>query len=924
MKHCQPTPRRRVLLVFSAILLFAGAQSWAQSLRLSKHADFSTTDGIFSFSDSLHAQVVAPNLNYLDPKKNEYELKSASGGFSAKGAFFNNLNGTYETHIPLGALNRSESAWEFRAEVEDGQGVKFESRINITIQNGGTSDTLALLGRIDSLGTNFFRISNTTFFVDNQTRITENGQIKPFSILMNNWKVNVVAARRADNRYWALAIDILERSSEFEIETKGIIASIQNNVVTVNNIHFTVSNATELLDRNNNLTTLASFKVGMLVEAKGMRQANGEVAATRLKIEDDVIGGDEIEFTGKITALRVDSSNAGLQLFVSVDATLFEVNNQTVILGFNNEPISFFALRVGEVVEIKGQTRSGNLPALAVRIKREDRNGGTDIEFTGVITALQDSTVFVNDLAVRVVRSTVILDNNNNFIPFSALRSGLLVEVHANISTDSTFIATRIKVEDDNNDEVELRGFIDALTSNSVTVLGVKFSVNDSTIVRDNLNNIISFSSLQVGMLVEIRGERLLDGSLFATDIKREDLGNDEIELRGLISALGADNLTVSGVTFYVTNATVVLDRNNMSIPFSQLAVGMIVEVRADLQNGRWVATKIHIEDGIDRIVEIRGRLERLLPTGFLMLGREIRVTNTTVFLNEQNQPITFADLRVNDFVEVRAQLLTDSILVALRVKREDNSTSEIEFTGSINVLSFTTITVGNIIVRVDGATVYLDHNNQPIKITDLHLGMVVEVKALRQADGSLLATRVKAEQRLALNGVIAQVLGSQLSIQGLPVQLTSGTTVFDQQNRPVTAQALRANQRVDLVAQTVQGQTQVVTLRIVFASPTSVANAASVNAPREFVLSQNYPNPFNPSTVIRFLLPQTGHATLAVYDILGHRVRTLVDGVQTAGAQQVTWDGRDDRGTAAASGMYFYRLSANGLTQTRKLTLMR
>ena len=924
MKQGQQTRRGRTRFLLSAILMLAVTQSWAQSLQLSKRADFSTTDGIFSFSDSLHARVVAPDLNYLDLKKNEFELKTLNSLYSTKGAFINNLTGTYEAHIPLSALNRTETAWEFRAELEDKQGARFETRVNITIQVSGASDTLALLGRIDSLGTNFFRISNTTFFVDTQTRITENGQIKPFSILMNNWKVNVVAAQRADNRYWALAIDIIERSSEFEIETKGIIASIQNNVVTVNNIHFIVSNATELLDRNNNLTTLASFKVGMLAEAKGMRQANGEISATRLKIEDDVIGGDEIEFTGKITAIRVDSSAAGLKLYVSVEATLFEVNNQTAILGFDNEPISFFDLRVGEIVEIKGQTRSGNLPVLAVRIKREDRNGGTDVEFKGVITGLQDSTVFVNDLAVRVVRSTVILDNNNNFIPLSALRTGLLVEVHANISTDSSFLATRIKVEDNDNDEVELRGFIDALTSNTITVLGVKFSVNDSTIVRDNLNNIISFSALQVGMLVEIRGERLLDGAILATNIKREDFGNDEIELRGLISALGADNLTVSGVTFYVTNATVILDRNNVSIPFSQLANGMIVEVRADLQSGRWVATKIHIEDGIDRIVEIRGRIERLLPAGFLMLGREIRVTNTTIFLNEQNQPITLADLRVNDFVEVRAQMLSDSILVALRVKREDNSTSEIEFTGSINVLSFTTVTVGNIIVRVDGATVYLDHNNQPIKITDLHLGMVVEVKALRQAEGSLLATRVKAEQRLALNGVISQVLGSQISIQGLPVQLTSGTTLFDQQNRPVTAQALRANQLVDLVAQTVQGQSQVVTLRIVFSAPTNVATAPSVNAPREFVLSQNYPNPFNPSTVIRFLLPQTSHATLAVYDVLGHRVRTLVDGVQTAGEQRVTWDGRDDRGAAVASGMYFYRLSANGLTQTRKLTLMR
>lgn len=907
------------ILILLAVSGFA--EAGAQTLQLSRRVDLATADGIYSFNDTLHARVTAVNLNYFDLKKNEFELQSASGDHKVKGAFFNNFNGTYDAHIPLGVLNRSETSWEFRAEVEDGQGVKFETRVNITIQNGGVGDTLGLVGRIDSLGANFFRISGATFFVDNQTLITENGQIKPFSILMNNWKVSVLAERRNDNRFWALALAILERSSEFEVETKGVIASIQNNVVTVNNIHFIVSNMTMLLDRNNNPITLAGFKVGMLVEAQGMRQANGEVSATRLKIEDDIIGGDEIEFTGRITGIRVDSLQ-GLKLYVLVDATLFEVNNQTVILGFYNEPISFFDLRVGEIVEIKGVTRS-NMPALATRIEREDRNGGTDVEFTGVITALQDSLVFVNQLPVRVLPTTVLLDNNNNFIMLAALRTGLLVEVHANVGTDSTLLATRIKVEDNDNDEIELRGFIDARTSRTITVLGVTFTVNDSTIVLDNNDNPISFSSLRAGMFVEVRGDRLLDGSILATHIKLEDFGNDEIELRGLISALGADNLTVSGVTFYVTNTTVILDRNNLPIPFSALAVGMIVEVRADLQNGRWVASKIHIEDSIDRIVEIRGRLDVLLPSGFLMLGREVRVTNTTVFLNEQNQPITFGDLRVNDFLEVRAQLVTDSILVALRVRRHNNSNNEIAFSGGINALSFTSITVGNIVCQVNGATVYLDHNDQPLKITDLHLGMVVEVKALRQG-GSLLATRVKAEQRLALNGVISQIADSTLSIQGLAQQLTSTTTIFDQQNRPTTLQALRPSQRVDLVAQTVQGQNQVVSLRIVFSAATSVANEPAVNAPREFVLAQNYPNPFNPTTVIRFMLPQAGHATLAVYDILGHRVRTLVDGLQPAGERNVTWDGRDDRGAAVASGIYFYRLASAGQTQTRKLTLMR
>lgn len=912
----------RLFVCLNVMAAFGAAQAWAQTLQLSKRADFSTTDGIYSFSDTLHARVVASHLNYFAIDKNDFELKADSGGDKIQGAFTNNFDGIYEAHIQLAGLDTSETAWEFRAEIEDEQGAKFESRIDIIMQSSASGDTLVLTGRIDSLGANFFRISGATFFADAATRITENGQPLPFNALMNDWKVNVTAERRNDGRYWATVITVLERSSEFEVETKGIIASIQSGVVIVNNIRFVVLNATVILDRNNNPVTLAGLRVGMEVEAKGTRTASGDVLAERIKIEDDLIGGDEIEFTGKITALVVDSSS-GLKLQVAVDGTLFDVNNQTIFLGFNNEPLSFFDLRIGELVQIKGLTRSGNFP-LALRLKREDANGNNDLEFTGVILAIQDSLLKVNQFMIRVSPATIILDNNNNFITLAALRTGLSVEVHANLAGDGAWVATRIKVEDDDNDEIELRGFIDALTSNSITVLGVTFVVNDSTRVLDNNNLPIAFASLRTGMLVEVRGDRLLSGSLFATQIKLEDLADGEIELRGVITAIDGDSLQVAGVAFFVTSNTAIVDRDGQPILFSQLMIGMVVEIRADLQNGRWLASKIHLEDNIDRVVEMRGRIETLLPSGFILIGREVRVTNTTFFLNEQNQAIVFGDLRVNDLVEVRAQMVSDSLLVALRVKREDNPNDDIEFTGSLNALSFAALVVGNIVVRVDAATVYFDHNNQPIGLADLRLGMIVEVKAVRANDGSLAAVRVKIEQRFALNGVITQASSAALSIQGLAHVLTSASLIYDEQNRLISAQALRAQQRVQLIAQNVQGQNQIVTLRVVFSAPTKVEEQTSAHAPSAFELSQNYPNPFNPSTLIRFVLPQSGPARLAVYNILGHRVRTLVEGVQKAGEQRIMWDGRDDDGAAVASGIYFYRLEAGGFTQTRRLTLLR
>ena len=83
-------------------------------------------------------------------------------------------------------------------------------------------------------------------------------------------------------------------------------------------------------------------------------------------------------------------------------------------------------------------------------------------------------------------------------------------------------------------------------------------------------------------------------------------------------------------------------------------------------------------------------------------------------------------------------------------------------------------------------------------------------------------------------------------------------------------------------------------------------------------------PNPFNPATTIRFDLAAPGHVTLAVYDVGGRLVRILVDRPMAAGPHEAIWDGRSAAGSVSASGVYFYRLTAPGFDETRKMVLLR
>jgi hypothetical protein len=88
--------------------------------------------------------------------------------------------------------------------------------------------------------------------------------------------------------------------------------------------------------------------------------------------------------------------------------------------------------------------------------------------------------------------------------------------------------------------------------------------------------------------------------------------------------------------------------------------------------------------------------------------------------------------------------------------------------------------------------------------------------------------------------------------------------------------------------------------------------------------LSVAVPNPFNPSTTIRYSVEKGGHTELTVYDVAGRRIRSLVSGFIAAGDHETVWNGLDDRGEPASSGVYFYRLRTGGFKETRKIVLLK
>jgi hypothetical protein len=105
---------------------------------------------------------------------------------------------------------------------------------------------------------------------------------------------------------------------------------------------------------------------------------------------------------------------------------------------------------------------------------------------------------------------------------------------------------------------------------------------------------------------------------------------------------------------------------------------------------------------------------------------------------------------------------------------------------------------------------------------------------------------------------------------------------------------------------------------------PLAMDEKPPVALPLRSQLNQNYPNPFNARTSITYRLATSGSIELAVYNLLGDRVKMLDSGIRQSGEHNLVWDGTDETGRAIASGMYYYRLEVGEIILTKRMTLVK
>lgn len=217
----------------------------------------------------------------------------------------------------------------------------------------------------------------------------------------------------------------------------------------------------------------------------------------------------------------------------------------------------------------------------------------------------------------------------------------------------------------------------------------------------------------------------------------------------------------------------------------------------------------------------------------------------------------------------------------------------------------------------------------QPADVPDYTLPVEFSVFSAAPGDGvNALAWRTESET----NSLGFRVWRAIAEEEGLRPALTAFATIADWTTNPELLGRENSSAPTDYRyddLEAVPGQLYCYRLEAIDLDGSSEFHESdlyvlSLERPTEFSLEGNWPNPFNPSTTIRFSLPVSAPVELAVYNLQGQKVRTLVSGTLDWGRHAIVWDGTNDAGLQVASGSYFYRMHTQGFSEARKMLLLK
>ena len=463
-------------------------------------------------------------------------------------------------------------------------------------------------GVIDSVGSDFIDVNGLRFYVTDSTKIKgHDHSYLSLSDLEPGLFVKLEAVKQADGTYWAKEIKVKSYYGDDydnEMEFKGFIDSLGTDFLIVNGMQFSTDSQTKVFLANHRQGSLSDLSVGQFVEIKAFRQTDGTYLARKIEVDDDY-DQSKIHFTGIIDSVGSD--------FLIVFGYTVYVDENTEIFGHKHTPLTLSDLEKGQRVKVKGYIQNdGTILATYIKVKAFYQQY---VEFYGTVDSVGTDWLSVNQVIFLVDSNTVIFDQDKNSISLDQISIGDFVEIKAQQLDDGSWLAHRIKIEDNTMGRIEISAYIDSIGPDFLIVGGVTFYVDDSTRIYDYTGNPIMLGDLAVGQYVEVKAYVQTDGTYLAVRIKLEDSPNMTV-YGATLNGLSENRVIVGGQDVAVTPSTVILDEDYQPTDLSTYTVGSTVTVWSEQDASGSQAVQIKLGTAASVTALNDGSLS-VLPEGF-------------------------------------------------------------------------------------------------------------------------------------------------------------------------------------------------------------------------------------------------------------------------------------------------------------------
>jgi len=525
------------------------------------------------------------------------------------------------------------------------------------------------------------------------------------------------------------------------------------------------------------LTSLDNFLLidlipGDFLEISGFTNADGKLYATRISKEQNI---DLLKVEGVVSQL---------------DTTVQTFQLANLIINYASAEFSNFTMQDlsdGLAVRVKGNASDlvdGVFTVSKVKVEtvENEYQEGDSRHLEGVITSFESSASFVvNDINVITNADTEYEHGN-----VDSLALNLRVKIKGEFDANNNLIASEIRVHQRTDLKIEGNVQSTNLENKTLTVLGVTFTTDQQTKMRDESDNgdrYFNLADLSNGDFVEVKGFVDNSGNNFATKLERKNEdSNTENEFKGTVSNIDSNAFTFMLVDVVVNTSEATLfeglngDNVDRSTFFGQLVDGFHIEVSGSVTDNIFTATKAKIEDESEdengnengngngngnggHRTEFRGIIESLADTSFVLSGHTVNILDSTEY-EANNGTVSveqfWALIKVGDQIKVKGDMDADGVITAKKMELEaesddgnDNGDTGAEFSGTIESLTDTSFVASGHTVNITDSTEY-KANNEILTFDQfwalLNVGDKVTVKGDMTTDGVITATKIELE----------------------------------------------------------------------------------------------------------------------------------------------------------------------------------